>query len=330
MEKYVDIKSPITGGRVREFVGKEIQIFRKEEYLVHSRYYICEDTGERFTTTEQDSILFGDLYSQYRLKHGIPFPDEIRNVRLRYGLNYSQISRILGLGQNQYAQYEKGQMPSDSNGRILRGILDRNFMLNLLESSRCEFSEAEFKKIKEGILNSPTIEQDPRNFLFYRGTQRSIDNGLVTPSPDKLVEMVKFLISKEGGIFPTKLNKELFYSDFLHFKLTGHGISGLAYKAIQYGPVPLHYNTIYDNIEGIERELVIAHGMESTKMRVSDYERGVLSPEETATLERVSKQCVSMTTEQLLNASHEEAGWIAHQADRGLIPYSDAYELRLF
>lgn len=25
--------------------------------------------------------MFGDLYSQYRIKHGIPFPDEIRSMR---------------------------------------------------------------------------------------------------------------------------------------------------------------------------------------------------------------------------------------------------------
>ena len=39
MEKYVDMKSPFTGGRVKE-------VF------------------------EQDTLQFNDLYSQYRIKHG--------------------------------------------------------------------------------------------------------------------------------------------------------------------------------------------------------------------------------------------------------------------
>lgn len=33
----------------------------------------------------------------------IPFPDKIKEIRTSYGLNYSQITRILGFGTNQYA-----------------------------------------------------------------------------------------------------------------------------------------------------------------------------------------------------------------------------------
>ena len=111
MERYVDMASPLTGGKVKEINTVETHEFRKEKYSVHVRYYICEDTGERFTTTDQDTLLFNDLYSQYRIRHGIPFPDEIQAVRERYSLTCSCISKILGFGTNQYALYEKGQMP---------------------------------------------------------------------------------------------------------------------------------------------------------------------------------------------------------------------------
>lgn len=80
MEKYVDIKSPFTGGRVKEVNTMEEVVFRGEKFLVHVRYYVCEDTGEQFTTTEQDTLQFNDLYSQYRIRHGIPFTDDIRNI----------------------------------------------------------------------------------------------------------------------------------------------------------------------------------------------------------------------------------------------------------
>lgn len=92
----------------------EEKIFRKEKFRVHVRYCVCEDSGEQFTTTEQDILQFNDLYSQYRIRHGIPFPDEIKDIRQKYGLNYSQISRILGFGANQYAKYESGEIPSES------------------------------------------------------------------------------------------------------------------------------------------------------------------------------------------------------------------------
>lgn len=70
MEKYVELRSPFTGGKVKEVSTMEEHEFRNEKYLVHVRYYVCEDTGEEFTTTEQDEVLFNDLYSQYCTKHG--------------------------------------------------------------------------------------------------------------------------------------------------------------------------------------------------------------------------------------------------------------------
>ena len=58
MENYVELKSPFTGGKVKEVSTTEEHEFRTEKLLVHVRYYVCEDTGERFTTTEQDELLF--------------------------------------------------------------------------------------------------------------------------------------------------------------------------------------------------------------------------------------------------------------------------------
>ena len=129
MEKYVEMVSPFTNGKVKEVSAVEEHEFRKETYSVHVRYYVCEDTGERFTTTEQDELLFNDLYSQYRVRHGIPFPEEIKHIRNHYGLNYSQITRILGFGANQYAQYENGQIPSESNGKMILAIQKKEAML---------------------------------------------------------------------------------------------------------------------------------------------------------------------------------------------------------
>ena len=61
MEKYIDMKSPLTGGRVKEVSTMEEKIFRKEKFRVHVRYCVCEDSGEQFTTTEQDILQFLSL-----------------------------------------------------------------------------------------------------------------------------------------------------------------------------------------------------------------------------------------------------------------------------
>lgn len=65
-----NIKSPFTGGAVNEVFALEQQTYKGENYWVHARYYQCVDTGEKFTTTEQDEQTLNDLYSQCRIKQG--------------------------------------------------------------------------------------------------------------------------------------------------------------------------------------------------------------------------------------------------------------------
>lgn len=63
MEKYVDIRSPFTGGMVKEISGVEAMEYNGKTYNVHVRYYQCVDTGEKFTTTEQDQEWYDELHA---------------------------------------------------------------------------------------------------------------------------------------------------------------------------------------------------------------------------------------------------------------------------
>lgn len=150
-KEYVDIVSPFTGGKVWEILDIEEKTFRGEKYTVNVRYYQCEDTGEPFTTTQQDDSWTNELYAQYRSRHGIPSPEEIKSVRAAYCLNYSQLTRILGFGINQLKNYEEGQLPSESNGKMLRIISDPLVMMTLLEISRNEFTASEYEHIRAKI-----------------------------------------------------------------------------------------------------------------------------------------------------------------------------------
>lgn len=150
-QTYVDVESPFTGGKVLEIRDVEEKTFRGEKYLVNVRYFQCEDSGEQFTTPEQDELWTNELYGQYRSRHGIPSPKEIKAVRETYGFNYSQMSRLLGFGINQLKNYEDGQVPSESNGKMLRIAADPLTMMNLLEISRNELSDSEFDQLRKKI-----------------------------------------------------------------------------------------------------------------------------------------------------------------------------------
>lgn len=332
-ERQTEISSPFTGGRVKEVFDVEEREFRKEKFLVHIRYYQCEDTGEQFTTTGQDSLFCDDMYSQYRNAHNIPFPDEIKAIRERYGLNYAQMSRIMGFGINQWKQYEEGTVPSESNARLMLAIREKEGMLRLIESCRSSFDADEYLKIVSKVEASPGDCGDEEKIrLLFGRTARGIMNGFSAPDARKLEAMINFIIRKEGfSVCPTKLNKEMFYADFRHFLKMGRSISGLNYRAIQFGPVPEHYDTIYDNIDWIRKVSTISYDRESVRLELSKdavIDTGVLETEELATLEDVTSELCPLKTADVVARSHGELAWADNEKSHGLIAYSYAYFLK--
>ncbi len=332
MERYIDLKSPLTGGKVKEVSTTEEKEFRKEKFIVHVRYCICEDTGEQFTTTEQDTLQFNDLYSQYRIRHGIPFADEIKNIRLRYGLNYSQISRILGFGANQYAKYEAGEVPSESNGKMIAAIKNKDVILSLLSECKDSFLPGEYNRILTSIRMSE-FQEDPYSCLYgviFNDDKRTIFNGYGYKNIAKLFETVLYIVKKHGEIFPTKLNKMMFYSDFYNYRKCGQSISGLQYCAMNYGPAPEHYATIYDNIPTLEKKLVKAHNIVSTLLTCTDNTTfGSLSKTETETIDHVVTNLKSLSVTEIIEASHKESAWQNYAQTHNLIPYDEAFNLKL-
>lgn len=332
MEKYVDMKSPFTGGRVKEVSTIETKEFRKEKFNVHVRYYVCEDTGEQFTTTEQDTLQFNDLYAQYRTRHGIPFPDEIKAIRKKYNLNYSQLSKILGFGANQYAKYEAGEVPSESNGKMIASIKDKYVLLRLLKSCKTLFQPSEYEKILTNIVMSEESEEEftPLYKIIYTDNGRNLLNGYGNKSIPKLFDMVSYIVANHGEVFPTKLNKLMFYSDFFHYRKVGESISGLQYRALNFGPVPDHYATIYDNVPNLDKRLIEAHDMVSTLLSCSsDSNFEELSEVEKASIDYVIVQLQPLSVSKIIEMSHLENGWKNNSSRHDYIPYDEAFTLQL-
>lgn len=122
--------------------------YRGEMYSYLHRFYRCDNTGIDFTTTELDDESIGQVYSQYRKKYNIPFPEELMATRKKYGLSSAKMSEILGMGINQYRLYEEGEMPSLAVGKVLRSIEDPYIFKRFLDNSVNQFSKRDFEKME--------------------------------------------------------------------------------------------------------------------------------------------------------------------------------------
>ncbi|WP_204336921.1 type II TA system antitoxin MqsA family protein [Cryomorpha ignava] len=241
------MKSPVTGKEMILTKEKRSISFRKETFEVVFHYYKCEDSVEKFTTGELDNVNMNQVYNQYRDLFNIPFPDEIISIREKYNLSAAKMSSILGFGANSYRQYESGEMPSVSNARLIQMIDDPKKFIELVEL--CDSLDAKTKekyiKTAEAIIADRKRNNFSFNLKHYLLGDHLADiySGYRNPNLEKFTEMVVFF-SEQMEPFKTKMNKLLFYADFLMFKESCFSISGVRYRAIDMGPVPTNFQSI--------------------------------------------------------------------------------------
>jgi uncharacterized phage-associated protein/DNA-binding transcriptional regulator YiaG len=323
--------SPFTGGVATLHSEPSSLVFRKETFYFIHQFYECQDTHERFTTTEIDEANMAQVYNQYRAKYGIPFPEEIKRIRQHYALSATKMSEILGFGENQYRLYENGDMPSEANGKVLMSIMNPVFFRTFIENARGQFSDEDYIKLmaKASAWKKEKYPQFVVEYVF-NSCRRTAFNGYATQSIDKLKNILLFFIEKGDGVFFTKMNKLLFYTDFLAYRMMGKGMTGLLYKAITHGPVPLRWDRIYSFYDEINQEIVqFPDGRAGTKL-VSNLspDRGVFSDDELNILEYVYERFKKETPKQISETSHHEEAWLKYLNSDKLINYEMAFKLK--
>ena len=144
------MRSPFTGGNVIKKSRLETYTFRNEEFTVQAYYFECADTGKTFTNAEVDDQLMKDVYSQYRKRHGIPSPSELKDLREKYGLSAHTMSKIAGIGINQYGIYENGEMPTVIVGQKLSTLFERESLLKSIDGARIKLGK-DFERVKQKV-----------------------------------------------------------------------------------------------------------------------------------------------------------------------------------
>ena len=331
------MKSPITGKEMVLTKERRSIDFRKESFEIVFHFYKCEDSGEQFTTTALDEVNMNQVYNQYRDKFNIPFPDEISRIREKYDLPASKMSAILGFGVNSYRQYEAGEMPSISNARLIQMIDDpRKFidMVELCDSLDQKIATKYILKAQE-LMEEKKLTISNFNLKDYLLGDHLADiySGYRNPNLEKLTEMVVFF-SEKVEPYKTKMNKLLFYADFLMFKESCFSISGVRYKAIDMGPVPHNFQSIFEfianneEIDIIYTQFSLGYKGEQFKARKNrPFNPTLFSEKELEVLKKVSKVFRQTSTNEIIALSHLEEAWKRNEKDKAVISYEYAFDL---
>jgi transcriptional regulator NrdR family protein/uncharacterized phage-associated protein len=286
--------------------------FRNEIFEIFEHYYKCNKCSKEFTTNEIDNLDVYQIYNQYREKYSIPFPEQLTSIREKYNLSAAKMSEIIGFGTNQYRLYESGDVPSESQGALLGMILKVDNFIDLINKKKTQLKDYEkiinhLKSIKEKeVLISPNQ-----------------NTGYKVPSLEKFANMVIYLTT--AAEFQVRLNKFLFYSDFLCYKNTGYSISGYNYKAIQWGPVPDQYGTVFDllkQLKFIDEEPILYRGEYYGKLiPLKHFNKSLFTEKEIDCLNLVISKLKNKSRKEIVDLSHKEPAWIHNQKLRSIISY---------
>ncbi|MBQ5540889.1 MAG: SocA family protein, partial [Bacteroidales bacterium] len=118
-------------------------------------------------------------------------------------------------------------------------------------------------------------------------------------------------------------------TDFYAYKTYGMAITGLSYKAIQFGPIPNNYKKIYAFVDEIDEMPVSFGNVEGDKLvSTIQPDMSVFSEKELNVLNQVATKFGNMTSKEMSEISHNEDAWKNNVGNFGAIDFSYAFSLK--
>lgn len=328
-----------------EECGREVEtkvITKREAYdvcgesvEVDAQVLVCAECGEEFYCEEFDNATLVRAYNEYRKRHRLLFPEEIKKIRVQYGLSQRSLAKLLNWGDKTICRYENGSIQDRAHNSLLLFLREPENMRTYLTENEIVLTAKQRSKLLETVdqlEQNAEYRSEKRLFSRYVTNVPCEENGFRAFDYDKFCAMVLFFAHKSTELLKTKLMKLLNYSDMVFYKENGISISGARYAHLPYGPVPenfdillgtmaadhiAHIDVFYDN--GYEKHQVIPE---------EKMPEGILSEDELAVMERIYKKFAGFGSVEISNYSHKEKGY--HATRKGeIISYSYAKDIQL-
>ena len=328
-----------------EVCGREVEtkiITRRESFNVcgedievDAQVMVCAECGEELFNEELDSATLINAYNEYRRRHKLLLPEEIRKIREQYGLSQRSFAKLLNWGDKTIRRYENGAVQDRAHNSLLLFLREPENMRTYLTENEVALDEKQVAKLLDTVdkLEQDTYSRDGR--LYFDSFFSRIpceENGFKGFDYEKLCAMVLFFAHKSTGLLKTKLMKLLNYSDMIFYKENGISISGLKYAHLPYGPVPDNFDMILgkmaaDHIAHIEVSYDGAYEYHQV-VPECDVPEGVLSDEEIEVLTRIYEKFKNFGSAEISNYSHKETGYKATKTGQ-IISYAYAVDIDL-
>lgn len=325
--------------------GKEVEtkiITQKETYdvcgeiiEVEAQILVCAECGEEFFAEELDQVTLLSAYNEYRKRHKLLLPEEIKKIRGQYGLSQRSFAKLLNWGDKTICRYENGSIQDKAHNSLLLFLREPENMRTYLTENEVSFNARQLNKLLETVdklERDKAYQSSKRFFRYFFARVPSEKNGFRAFDYEKFCAMVLFFANKNTELLKTKLMKLLNYSDMIFYKENGLSISGTRYLHLPYGPVPENFDILLgtmaaDHIAHIE--VFYENGYEKHQIIPDeDVPKGIFSEDEIAVMERVYQKFADYGSVDISNYSHKEKGYQATKKGE-IISYAYAKDIEL-
>lgn len=306
-----------------------------EDITIEAQVMVCAECGEELFCEELDSATLVNAYNEYRRKHKLLLPDEIKKIREKYGLSQRSFAKLLNWGDKTICRYENGSVQDKAHNSLLLFLREPENMRTYLTENEIALDERQKAKLMDTVEK---LEQDTdyrvgrRFFEMFFSRIPCEENGFKGFDYEKLCAMVLFFAHESSELLKTKLMKLLNYSDMIFYKENGISMSGLKYAHLPYGPVPEHFDMLLGKMEAdhiAHIEVIYDNGYEKHQVIPEcDMPKDILSQEELDVLQRIFVKFKDFGSVDISNYSHNEKGY--NNTKQGeIISYSYAKDIQL-
>ncbi|MCL4416760.1 MAG: DUF4065 domain-containing protein [Actinobacteria bacterium] len=287
---------------------------RGESIKVEIEYSKCKNCGDEILDPHSCPDPLDAVYREYRKRHGLLQPEEIRNWRRVNSLTQGELAKLLGIGIATINRYENGALQDESHDRMLRLVMNADNLLKLIQNSNGVFNDTRKKQLLETLRGKDRISYslDSTIMINFGDYEPGEYNGYKKLDLLKLYNAILFF--SKGGMIKSKLNKLLFYADFKHFKEYTLSITGVEYAHLPYGPVPDNYEIYYASLlasKAVEfMEETYPNGYIGEIIgAVNEPDLNLFTSSELRILASVKEHFEKYSAKQIMDFSHKEVGY---------------------
>lgn len=282
-------------------------------------FYLCTITNEEENEFVPARLMDQNLLKArdaYRSAKGLLTSSEIAEIRNIFELTQSDFSNLLGWGDVTVTRYESKTIQDETYDNLMKMSCENPlFTLQSLEKHKAKFTDEKYQKIRGKVVERVEasgvqyLKIQEISIIYVNYMEESDYNGYKILDLEKLANVIGYFANFVNKLYKVKLMKLLWYADAIHFKRYGKSMTGLVYKHMTYGALPLAYDEIIHlPTVKVEEEIInedIRYKiLPNTEVNVSNF-----TLEELNILEKISSKFKNYSSREIVDYMHEEKAY---------------------